>query len=186
MQLPPMNQDLFGNDINDDSTEEEEELKNFDVLTFKERLKRLRNVNQIFPIGQREYGSDESFKIFDEAVHSYIFGQYITTIILAQAFIERRFQEYFHFRFDDKRSKYTLDKFVKEFKGTDFLPDFILEKIDNIRLKRNPFVHHRMPLQKDTLMARAFSSKIHPDKLLHNDAKDALEVMFDMVQRRLL
>lgn len=179
-----MDKDLFGNDINVDSAEEE--LRNYDTQSFKERLKRLRSINQIFPFGRREYGSDESFRIFDEAVHSYIFGQYVATIILAQAFIERRFQEYFHIRLDDKRAKYTLGKFIKEFKGTDFLPDFILDKIDKIRLKRNPFVHHRMPLQKDTLMARAFNSETHPDELLHNDAKDALEVMFHMVQRRIL
>jgi hypothetical protein len=181
-----MDKDLFGNDIKLASDSTEEELKNYDIQSFEGRLKRLKSINKIFPFGQREYGSDESYLIFDEAVHSYIFGQYIATIILAQAFIERRFQEYFHIRFDNKRAKYTLDKFIKEFKETEFLPDFILDKIDKIRLKRNPFVHHRMPLQKDTLMARAYSSETHPDELLHNDAKDALEIMFHMVQRRIL
>jgi hypothetical protein len=179
-----MDKDLFGEDIRPNSAEEE--LRNYDTQSFKERLKRLRNITQIFPFGQREYGSDESYRIFDEAVHSYVFGQYIATVILAQAFIERRFQEYFHIRLDDKRAKYTLDKFIKDFKGKGFLPDFILEKIDKIRLKRNPFVHHKMPLQKDTLMARAFNSETHPDELLHNDAKDALEIMFHMIQHRLL
>ncbi len=179
-----MSKDLFGDDLKSDAAEDE--LRNYDSNSFRERLQRLRIINQIFPFGRREFGSDESFRIFDEVVHSYIFGQYIATIILAQAFIERRFQEYFHIRLDDKRAKFTLDKFIKEFKGTDFLPDFILEKIDKIRLKRNPFVHHRMPLQKDTLMARAFNSETHPDKILHDDAKDAIEVMFHMVQRRIL
>src|SRR5690242_7432965 len=114
-----MNKDLFGNDIKLDSDCAEEELKNYDIQSFEDRLKRLRNINKIFPFGQREYGSQESHRIFDEAVHSYIFGQYIATIILAQAFIERRFQEYFHIRCDAKRAKYTLDKFIKEFKETE-------------------------------------------------------------------
>lgn len=179
-----MNKDLFGNDLKADPAEQE--LRNYDTHSFNERLKRLRIINQVFPFGYREYGSDESIRIFDEAVHSYIFAQYIATIILAQAFIERRFQEYFHIRHDNKRAKYNLDNFIKEFKGTDFLPDYIFEKIDKIRLKRNPFVHHRMPLQKDTLMARAINSNTHPDELLHQDAKDALEVMFHMVKRRIL
>lgn len=179
-----MDKDLFGNDVDIDSAEKE--LRDYDSFSFNERLSRLRIINGVYPLGQREYGSDESYRIFDEAIHSYIFGQYITTLILAQAFIERRFQEYFHFRFDDKRAKYTLDKFIKEFKGTGFLPDFVLDKIDKIRLKRNPFIHHRDPLSQDTLMARAFNSKTNPDRLLHNDAKDAIEVMFYIVQQRIL
>lgn len=179
-----MSQDIFGNNI--DSDPARKELLSYDENSFAERLKRLKHINQVFPFGRREYGSEESMRIFDETVHCYIFGQYIATIILAQAFIERRFQEYFHIRLDDKRAKYTLDKFIKEFMGTEFLPDFILEKIDKIRLKRNPFVHHRMPLQKDTLMARSIGSETHPDEVLQKDAKDAMEVMFYMIQRRLL
>jgi len=181
-----MGKDLFGNKIEKKIDIAEEELRNYDNNSFEERLKRLKAINQNYPFGQLIFGSDESSRIFEEAIHSYIFGQYITTIILAQAFIERRFQEYFHIRLDDKRAKYTLDKFIKEFKGTGFLPDFLIGKIDKIRLKRNPFVHHRMPLQKDTLQARAFNLGIHSDKLLQNDAKDAIDVMFEMVQRRIL
>ncbi len=175
-----MDKDLFGENIEPEAAGAE--LRNYDIDSFNERLKRLKKFNQNFPFGRRSYGSDESYRIFNEAVHSFIFGQYIATIILAQAFIERRFQEYFHYRFDEKRSKYTMDKFIKEFKGTGFLPDFLLEKIDKIRLKRNPFVHHRMPSQKDTLITRAVNTNLTPNKLLENDAKDALDVMFQMVQ----
>lgn len=164
----------------------EEELKDYDTHSFIERVNRLKFINKIYPFGYREFGSDESSRIFDEALHSYIFGQYVATIILAQAFVERRFQEYFHIRLDEKRCKYTLAKFINEFKGTGFLPDFIIDKIDKIRLKRNPFVHHRIPLQKDTLMARSFERKINADELLQNDAKEAIEIMLEMVQRKIL
>lgn len=181
-----MDTDLFGNPIERKITVEETELRDYDANTFNKRLKRLRTINKTFPFGQREFGSEESSIIFDEAIHSYIFGQFIATIILTQAFIERRFQEYFNIRGDNRMAKYTLDQFIKEFMGTDFLPDLLLEKIDRIRLKRNPFVHFRIPLQKDTLMERALMDGIHPDKLLEQDAKDAIDVMFDMVQRRIL
>jgi hypothetical protein len=180
-----MDTDLFGNQIKINDPDEEG-LRRYDKNSFNERLERLKKINQCFPFGQRFFGSDESSRVFDEAIHSYIFGQYITTIILVQAFIERRIQEYFYIRQDEKMAKSSLDKFIKEFKGTGFLPDFLLEKIDKIRLKRNPFVHHRIPLQKDTLMARSFDLGLHPDKLLHNDAIDAITVMFEMAQRSVL
>lgn len=181
-----MNNDLFGNSIKKKIDVEETELRNYDTNSLKGRLKRLKSINRNFPFGSREFGSEESSRIFDEAIHSYIFGQFITTIILAQAFIERRFQEYFNIRLDNERAKYTLNQFIKEFKGTGFLPDYLFEKIDKLRLKRNPFLHHRIPLQKDTLMARSLIYGIHPDKLLEIDAKDAIDLMFEMVQRRIL
>jgi hypothetical protein len=178
--------DLFGDEIARMIDSAEQELNSYDTESFHERAKRLRLINQSFPYGDRLFGSYESSKIFDEAIHCYVFGQFIATIILAQAFIERRFQEYFNLSGDNGRAKYTLDQFIKEFKGTEFLPDFVLEKIDKIRLKRNPFLHHRKPLQENTLMARALMTKTDPEYLLETDAKDAIHVMFEMSQRRLL
>ncbi|HYG03499.1 MAG TPA: hypothetical protein VD927_13700 [Chryseosolibacter sp.] len=136
-----MDEDLFGNKFDKEVDAAHKELVDYDKETFDERLKRLKYVNRVFPFGQREYGSSESVRIFDEAVHSYIFGFFISTIILAQAFIERRFQEYFRLRFDDKRSKYTLDQLLKEFRKTGMIDDYFIDKIDKIRLKRNPLVH---------------------------------------------
>ncbi len=180
-----MDKDLFGKNIEIvDSAYEE--LKNYDSNTFDERLLRLKEINSIFPFGNKEFGSDESFKIFNEAIHSYIFGQFISTIILAQSFIERRFQEYFHLRNDNKRAKMSMSQFIKEFKGTEFLPDYILLKINKIRLKRNPFVHHRNPLHTDSLMNRAITNEIQPVHLLHNDARESIEIMFHMVQRNII
>ncbi|WP_420148921.1 hypothetical protein [Spirosoma sp.] len=181
-----MNKDLFGNDLEPGSDAAEEEIINFDKKSFGERLRRLRYINTMLPFGTREYGSDESFKIFNEAVHCYIFGQFVATIILCQAFIERRFQEYFHIRMDDKRSKYTLDKLLKEFSQTNFIDDYLIEKINNIRLKRNPFVHSKEPLHEHSLMARALNLNSHPEDVIEADAKEALTMMIAISRMRIL
>jgi hypothetical protein len=178
--------DLFGNKIKKDIDPAEQELTNYDNETFKKRLKRLKYVNKIYPFGEKIFGSDESFRIFHESIQSYVSGQFIAAIILSQAFIERRFQEYFHIGLDDKKSKYTLSKLLKEFKETGYIDDYFIEKIDQIRLKRNPFIHHKEPLHKDTLMARSFEAKINPNDLLENDAKEALRMMLIMIKMRVL
>jgi hypothetical protein len=180
-----MNTDLFGNFV-EGFSDEEQDLRQYDTDTFSERLKRLRIINKILPHWTQVYGSDESLRIYDEALHSFIFGQYAAAIILAQAFIERRFQEYFSIRFDDQRAKYTLADFLKEFKGTGFLPDYLFERIDNIRLQRNPLTHFKNPNHKNSLMERAIMLNMHPDILIEKDAKDAIEVMFYMVERSVL
>lgn len=178
--------DLFGNKIEKQLDPEVQDLMEYDSLTFDERLKRLKRINKIYPFGQKIFGSDESFRIFNEAIQTYVSGQFIATIILSQAFIERRFQEYFHIRLDDKKSKYTLSNLLKEFKDSGIIDDYFIDKIDKIRLKRNPFTHHREPLHKDTLMARSFEAKTNPDLLLEKDAKEALEMMLTMIKMRVL
>jgi len=172
-----MKKDLFGNTIDEPVDAASEELSNYDKDSFNERLIRLKYINKIYHFGTRVFGSNESVRIFDEAIHCYIFGQFVATIILAQAFIERRFQEYFHIRMDAKRAKYSLDKLLKEFRANQFIDEHFVEKIDKIRLKRNPFVHHKEPLHKDSLMSRSYNSSIDPDQLLEDDAKDALSLM---------
>lgn len=180
------NKDLFGNKVDRQIGPEIQDLQEYDGLTFDGRLKRLKHINKIYPFGQKIFGSDESFKIFNEAIQSFVGGQFIATIILSQAFIERRFQEYFHIRLDDKKSKLTLSKLLKEFKDSGFIDDYFIDKIDKIRQKRNPFTHHREPLQKDTLMARSFETKMNPDELLEQDAKEAIGMMLTMTKMRVL
>lgn len=181
-----MNKDLFGNDVLPTVDPAEEELNNYDSYSFNERLRRLKYINQVFPFGRRVYGSDESYRIFDEAIQSFIFGQYIGTIILAQAFIERRIQEYFNLRLDEKRSKETLNNLLQEFKQTGFIDDVFIERIDKLRKKRNIFTHRKQPLHEHSLMARAFEEEMAPDELLERDAKEAVSLMLIIVQFKLL
>jgi len=181
-----MNKDLFGNVVEEPIDAAVEELNKYDTHSFNERLTRLKYINQIFPFGRRVYGSDESHRIFDEAIQCYIFGQYIATITLSQAFIERRIQEYFHLRFDNKRSNETLSNLLKEFKDTDFLNESFITRIDKLRQKRNPFLHRKEPLHENSLMARAFKEEIAPENLLEMDAKEAISLMLIIVQFRLL
>lgn len=150
------------------------------------RLKRLRHINKIHPFSPQFYGSNETFRIYHEAIQCYVFGQFIATLILTQSFIERRFQEYFHIRMDDLRSKATLNNLLKEFRQTNFIDDFFIEKINKIRLKRNPFVHHKEPLHPDSLIARSLEASFDPDELLAKDAKEAIEVMIQMGRLRIL
>ncbi len=169
--------DLFGNDLEEIDDPAKEELENFDTKSFEERLKRLRYINTIFPFGRREYASDEAFRLFNEAIQSYIFGLYVSTIILSQAFIERRIQDFFHANLDEKRPKLPLSKLLREFKTTGFIDDYFIERIDRLRLKRNPFVHHKKINDNDTLRERAQSNNLGSEAQLELDAKEAISLM---------
>jgi len=176
--------DLFGNIVPPDSPEEIH-LREYDEGSFDERLKRLKYVNQYIPQGNRLFGSTESYKIFNESTHCFIFGQYTATVVLSLSFIERRFQEYYHLRMD-KRAKYTLDQLLKDAKDQEFLDLYLIDKINTLRLKRNPFIHYRDPNDLQSFQNRAMHIDTHPDDLLETDAKDAITLMFAISQYKVI
>lgn len=112
-------------------------LNNYDKKTSKERLKRLKYISKIMPKGYMMCGSPESAYIFDEVKMTFINGESIATVILAQAFIERRLQEILDFRGFKKESKNGLSEISKFLRKNKIINDFILGKIDNLRKKRN-------------------------------------------------
>ncbi|HLP50969.1 MAG TPA: hypothetical protein VK154_08795 [Chitinophagales bacterium] len=180
-----MDTNLFGEEVKDYEDIVRDELLTYDKTSFEDRLARLRYVNTIFPHGQREFASDESVAIFHETITCFINCQFIATIVLAQSFIERRFQEYFSMRLNqDERAKQTLYKLLEGFRNDGFIDEFLIDKIDTLRLKRNPFVHHRDINDKNAFRNRANAAKVNVNELLEQDAKDALTVMFGIAKFR--
>jgi hypothetical protein len=181
-----MGKDLFGQEVESPKDPAKDELKLSDHRTFDKRLIRLKYINTIYPFGQRQiFGSNESYKIFHETIECFIAGQFIATIILSQCFIERRIQEYFGIRMDE-RTNFTLNQLLKDFKSTGFIDEYFIERIDRLRLKRNPFVHRKDPLSNHSLMQRAFMNSQNPDEVLFTDAKEALSLMFIISQFKVL
>lgn len=181
-----MQKDLFGNDV-DDRDSFEKELQEFDEATFGFRLSRFRYFYKYFP--QYEtimFGSDESYRIFHEVKNCFINGEYIAVLILSQSFIERRFQESLKISGLEKESNYTFSKILKNLAGNGTIPEYFLDKVDAMRLKRNPFVHLKEVMEKNNLYSR--SSKIDKDAndVLQKDAEEAISLMFESLKIRVL
>jgi hypothetical protein len=172
-----MQKDLFGNKI-DNQDSFERELEEFDKATFKQRVSRFRYFYKHFPeYNSIIFGSDESFMIFQEVKSCFINGEFISVIVLAQSFIERRLQESLRINGYEKESKYPLNKILKEFKGKTSIPDYFIEKVNSLRLKRNPFVHLRNVMDKDNLFSRSSMENKKAESVLEKDAKDAILLM---------
>lgn len=97
------------------------------------------------------FGSDESYRIYHEVRSCFINGEFIAVIVLSQSFIERRFQKSLRINGFENESKYTLDKFLKQFKGNYGLSDYFIDMVDMLRLKSNPFIHLRHVLDSNNL-----------------------------------
>lgn len=181
-----MQVDLFGNQI-DDRDSFEKELSDFDKASFQERLIRFRYFYKYFPdYDSILFGTDESYKIFKEVKSCFINREYIAVVILALSFIERRFQESLHNYGLEKESKDTINNILKKLKGNSSIPDYFIERVDFLRLKRNPFVHLRAIDDKDNLYTRSSMYRKNVDDILEMDAKEAIGLMLESLRIRVL
>jgi hypothetical protein len=125
-------------------------------------------------------GSFESIFLFQEAGLAFINGAFISSVMLAQAFIERRLQDYMEAKGLGKEAKRGLDFIIKYFRKRKILDEFLLGKIDLLRQRRNPFSHLKPYDHPYTMGQRIFLEKKQPDKILLSDAKEAISLMYNI------
>jgi len=165
----------------------EKELYKYDKDSFPGRLERLKLIDKYMPKGFIISGDMEFVYTFSEAKDCFIAGHFIATIILAQSFIEKIFHLYFENNGLDSVAKRGLDKMIKYAKRHKLIDPFILNKVDNLRLKRNPFTHLKDYSYPHSLSKRMVAKKtfIQPVELLEKDATEAIEVMLFLTTHKL-
>jgi hypothetical protein len=180
-----MNQDLFGNEIEAKAEPLENELAAYDENTFEERLERLKYLHQVYP---EDYGflmSVEMHYLFNEARRAFINGEFIGTILLAQSFIEHWLQSKLEAKgFVFSRSKQGLNYILTCLRDGRLMHEFLIDKIDQLRKMRNPFVHVRPFDDPHNIVERSYKLGKIPDMVLENDAKDALSLMYQVAITR--
>ncbi|MGD3338373.1 hypothetical protein AB5N79_23805 [Xanthomonas citri pv. citri] len=65
------------------------------------------------------------------------------------------------------------------------LPRDLFVRTDKLRSLRNPFTHRKAPDHADAFGTRFLAKKVHPTKILEEDAKLAMEVMYEWFRRTL-
>ena len=179
--------DLFGNIITDKKrvTKLEKYLIEYDKKTFADRLKRLNLINKMYPKGLILAGDMEFVFTFGEIKECYINGHFIATIIMTQSFIEKIFIEFFNSKNLTNLTSYGLDKMIKYARKKALINLTILNMVDDMRLKRNPFVHAKDYDYPHSLSRRTISNKTEPYEQLEKDAKEAMQILFHIMNNNL-
>lgn len=173
-----MQKDLFGNEILEPVDEFSQALKTYDSETLELRYERLKYINKIFP---HDYGfllPTESAYILSEAKMTLISGQYVATVMLAQAFIEHILQIYLESIGQAQVAKRGLSAMIKYFHQNKPHHNYIMKRIDKIRRFRNPFSHLKDFDHPDTVVQRSLKASALPDEILEKETKEALELMY--------
>lgn len=122
-------------------------------------------------------GSPETLGALQEAADAYREGHFISVILLALSVIE-------HELVDALVDRSLATYGVKAKEATDLarqhhtLDGALLDRVDKLRLVRSPFVHRKAPDNPHTYGNRYIARKMHPKKLLEEDAQEAFQVMY--------
>lgn len=179
--------DLFGDSIPPKKKyrRHEKGLLQYDKMTFEERLERLTFISHIYPKGLLLVGDMEFVLAFNETKDCFITGHYISTIILAQSFIEKIFFDFFMKNNLKKQAESGLAGMIKYAEQNSLINSLLLKKVDDLRLKRNPFTHPKDWSYPHDLSKRMQRNKTQPHEQLKKDATEAIEVMFTLASHKL-
>lgn len=160
-------------------------LENYDRSTFAGRLKRLQWLKTIFPKNYGMLADLELHYILIEAKMTFIDGQFISVILLCNAFLEQWLAAYLiSFGFEKEAARGM--KSILECLGRNrLLGEYLLNKIDKIRKLRNPFVHLKSSDHPERLTNRFVKTLQEPIDILENDAKEALSLMYKISNTKL-
>lgn len=169
--------DLFGKALKESELDiTEEYIRDRDKLFFSEKVKRLKYLHKINPNGLVIAGQMELVLSYREIQFCFIDGHFMATIVLCQAFTEKLLHNHYNELGFEKVANKGLNAILKHARDNNILNEFLIKKVDNIRLMRNPITHLKDGEYEHGLDKRSFKNRLSPMTQLEKDATSALEI----------
>jgi len=142
------------------------------------RAERIRWLSKVIPRNVSFLMPMETSYVFGEAKSAYVYGHFVAAVVLAAAFVDHWFAGKLASLGYEKDTDPGLSKAIDLARKNDLVDPRLLDRIDHLRLIRNPFVHLKPFDHKYNLAQRIFSQSANPDDILENDARDAILTMY--------
>jgi hypothetical protein len=172
--------DLLGKPIKLRRPKYELALERHELQNVPERAKRIRWLSTIIPKGGGYLMPLESMRVFQEAKDCFVYGQFVATLVLAASFVEHWLGGVLRASAQPKVAGQGLKAIVAHCREADVIPASLCDKVDALRLSRNPFVHLKPFDHPHSLGQRMLARRMHPDSILEADARDALVAMYSV------
>jgi hypothetical protein len=122
-------------------------------------------------------GPMDTMRVLGETRDCFVEAHYVAALLLAVAFIEHTLIDELHARKLEggvRNLKIAIQRAIEN----KLFPTALLSRANGLRKIRNPFAHRTAQDHEDSFGNRFMARKQHPDILLEEDAKEALEVMY--------
>lgn len=178
--------DLFGMRVIARRPRYESSLSRAESRTLPVRAARIRWLATKLPRGYTYMMPSETFYVFDEAKSSYVYGCFVATTVLCAAFVDHWVGGQLAGLGFVKEGRGGLAAIVECCKKHDLLNSAVLNRIERLRLIRNPFVHLKESQHPYNIGQRTFRERSHPLTVMEEDAKEALITMYAVATSNLM
>lgn len=156
-----------------------------DVKCREDRLSRLRWIVAHYPETEIQLFPDGimSKYLFQEARYCFVYGQFLATIILCLAFVERSLAADFFGSGRDDLTRASISELFQEAVQSETISQSEYEQLEHARKLRNAVAHFRQPLHTDTIQRRSAEENKLPYTIIEEDARDILLIMFRLIRK---
>jgi hypothetical protein len=163
----------------------EEWITREDTSCRDERIARLNWLLSITPADEIWvfHGASITKYLFEEARYSFIYAQFLATIVLGFAFIEHTLAALFYAsgRHDLERANVSL--LLNEALKYGWLTQEEFDKLNQVKKIRNPLTHFRKPLDEDTIEFRSVMNNEMYYSIIEEDARTVMKAVFHLLSR---
>ncbi len=132
---------------------------------------------QVFP------GGWMARTLFEEARYSFVYGQYVASIALAFAYIERTLAGMLYAAGEDAARRANVSQLVDSAVARGWLTASERDEISIARGTRNPMLHYRELVAEDSVENRALTGQQAPYDLIESDARHVMIIAFSLFSR---
>jgi len=130
-------------------------------------------------------GGQMAYYLFEEARYSFVYGQFLASIILGLSFIEQSLAAQFYASGRDDLERANLSKLLQEARSNNWISESEFINLEQARKIRNPITHFRRPGYVDTIEWRSVEDNNPPYQIIEKDAYHVMEAMFHLMDTNL-
>jgi len=134
------------------------------------------------PVDMLLFGGYEAMITLNELRDSFIIGNYCACVLLAQAFLEHSLEGHYGWIGEELSGKMGFAKLIEKVRKEGLISTELSEKLDKLRLIRNPYVHPRPFMSEGSIPLRGVEDKKTFEELAEDDAKFAIETVVDFMR----
>ena len=120
---------------------------------------------------------------FEEARYCFVYGQFMATILLGMAYMERTSVALFYAAGRSDLERANISRLLGEAVRNGWLDQAEFEQLDQSRVVRNAITHFRRPMDESTIEYRSVTQEDMPNSILEEDARHVLLASFHILAK---
>lgn len=160
-----------------------EELRLYDEESIEERAERYGFLKELESDFENTLFHGEIAKLaFEAAGNAFIQAKFISSIVMAQIVIDQTLNQMF-LASGEYMGNNNFPTLIRNAKEKGWISSKESNSFNYLKDIRNPYVHYKKPLEKNTLLNRSIENGKCKYHLLEEDAKTALTAMYKIVNK---